>query len=120
MSFFVLFVLACGEKEADTSVESVFEEPNISNGDCAYFDESQCEASHDCTPIMASPIAYNEENTCWTQEEMIFTECMSIEMGCGQGVIHAQGPQTECMMFPNMCIPINWHICTQEFTECLE
>jgi len=120
MGIFFVLLWSCGEKTTDTSTSSISEEPTLSNGDCAYFDEEQCNASQECTPLMASPLIHNEENTCWIREEPIFAECMSIEMGCGQGIIHARGPQTECMMFPNMCIPINWHICTQEFPECVE
>ena len=118
---FTFFLFACSEKSIDTSAEPVIEEDTtLSNGECAYLEEEECIASQDCTPLMASPLTYDEENTCWNREEMIFAECMSVEMGCGQGIIHAQGPGTECMMFPNMCIPINWYICTQEFPECLD
>ena len=86
----------------------------------AYLEEGECLSSQGCTPLMASPITYDEQESCWTREDMVFAECMSVEMGCGHGIIHARGPDTECMMFPNMCIPINWHICTQEFPECME
>ena len=118
-TFFILF-LSCGEKSSDTGFKSVSEETTLSNGDCAYFDEQQCNSNSDCTPIMASPISYDEENTCWVREEVVFAECMSVDMGCGHGIIHARGPETECMMFSNMCIPIEWHICTQEFPSCSE
>ena len=116
-----LFLLyACSEKTVDTSTVAVAKDTALSNGDCAYLEEDECTSSQDCTPLMASPITYDEQNSCWDREEMIFAECMSSDMGCGQGIIHARGPETECMMFPNMCIPINWHICTQEFPECVE
>ena len=117
---FAFFLFACSDKTIDTSTVGAPEDTPLSNGDCAYFGEEECISSQDCTPLVASPITYDEENMCWNREEMIFAECMSVEMGCGQGIIHAQGPGTECMMFPNMCIPINWHICTQEFPECAE
>ena len=117
----ILFLLcACSEKSLDTSTVEVSQEAPMSNGDCAYLEEGECLSSQGCTPLMASPITYDEQESCWTREDMVFAECMSVEMGCGHGIIHARGPDTECMMFPNMCIPINWHICTQEFPECME
>ena len=84
--------LACADKTSDTSAGSDTEtstENQENNIECARFNEEECLNSNMCSPIMGAPISYDEENTCWLQEDMVFTECMSIDMGCGQGIIHA-------------------------------
>ena len=128
MTFIVLLFLSCGEKTADTSTQgseaseaSEVEENNV-QVDCPRLDEEACLSSQSCTPIMAAPISYNEEELCWIREEKHFVECMNAENSCGDMIIHAKPtPSSQCMMFETSCIPILWRICNdQEFIECTQ
>ena len=123
MNIVFSFLLACSDKTSDTSAEDTGTSnthDQDANIECARFNEEECLNSNMCSPIMGAPISYDEENTCWLHEEMVFAECMSIDMGCGQGIIHARpDPDASCMMFSNMCIPIEWDICDeQEYPVC--
>lgn len=137
MRFFLLFVLACGEKTADTSsvenqvsasdtgsaeTEEEAGESCLTAGQCTPLDEEECIASDACTSIMASPLTYNEADTCWTREEESFTQCMSIDTNCGEAEIYARpDPDASCMLFRNTCIPVEWDICdARNFSECTE
>ena len=133
MSIVLLSVFACIGKTADTSSIETSDtnspdtaeeigEPSMSAGDCTPLNEEECVTSDVCTPIMASPLTYNEENTCWIREEMVFTQCMSIDMNCGEAEIYARpDPDASCMIFSNTCIPLEWDICDAlNFPECAE
>ena len=121
--FSVLFVLyGCGQKTNNTLDDSGITDTQteIIEVDCPRLQKEECESTPACAPIMGSPITYNENESCWNREELIFVECMSAETSCGQSIIHARPtPNDACMMFPNMCIPIAWSLCSeQEFIEC--
>ena len=122
MNVFLTLLLACGAKETDTSSTDTAapSEPSNSFNDCTPLSEEECTASESCISTMASPLTYNEENTCWEQGEREFTECMSAGMGCGQAITYARpNPDGECMMFYNTCIPLEWDICDEiDFSEC--
>lgn len=121
MNLFLTLLLACGAKETDTSsTDTAPSEPSNSFNDCTPLSEEECAASESCTSLLASPLTYNEENTCWEQGEREFTECMNIEMGCGQAITYARpNPDGECMMFYNTCIPLEWDLCDEiNFAEC--
>ena len=125
MSIVFSFLLACSDKTSDTSAEDTGTSnthDQDANIECARFGEEECLSLEECTPIMAAPISYDEENTCWLQEDMVFTECMSTDMSCGQSITHARpDPDASCMRFESMCIPIEWDICDeQEFLACDE
>ena len=133
MSIFGLFFLACGGKLSDTSSMETSDtsspdtggeisEPSMSAGDCTPLSEEECTESDICAPIMAAPITYDEENTCWTREEVIFTQCMSIDIACGEAEIYARpDPDASCMVFSNTCIPLEWDICDAlNLPECID
>ena len=132
MSHLLLLILACSTKTSDTSSTSVSDtgsateeetnEPSMNAGECTPLEEEECISSDACTTIMASPLTYNEDNTCWIREEMVFTQCMNINVTCGEAEIYARpDPDASCMMFRDTCIPLEWDICDAiDFPECAE
>ena len=129
MNMIMVAFFACVEKTIDTSTvdfgsdtASDINEPSMSNGDCAYLNEEECSSESACTAIMASPLAYDETNTCWSREEDVFVECMSTDMSCGEAETYARpDPDASCMWFHNTCIPIEWDICDEmTFAECAQ
>ena len=121
MNIFLTCILACGEKTLDTSPTDTRTESNTVTN-CTPLSEEECDTSQSCFPITATPITYNEENTCWEHGTQEFTECMSTDMVCGQGqaITYARpDPDADCMMFTSTCIPLEWDICDEtEFPEC--
>ena len=128
MNLLFSLLLACGEKTTDTSnhesdtddTSTIPNEPSNNPGDCTPLSEEECLGSESCMSIMASPLTYNETDTCWEEGAREFTECMTIEMGCGQAITYARpNPDASCMMFFNTCIPLEWDICDEiDFSEC--
>ena len=137
MSYLLFLILACGEKTSDTNTikdeESTSDtgsidtgeetsDPSMTAGECTPLNEEECVISEDCTSIMAAPLTYNETDSCWISEEKVFTQCMSIDMTCGEAEIYARpDPDASCMLFSNTCIPLEWDICDAlNFSECVD
>ena len=123
MNLFLTILLACGDKTSDTSQTDTDTSSHTSSnhyGDCTPLTEEECVTMAACTPLLAMPLTYNEEDTCWEQGERAFTECISTDVGCGAVITYARpNPDAACMMFDSSCIPLEWDICDEiNFAEC--
>ena len=111
--FFILSILACGEKETDTATETDTE-PNTETDSCATISVEDCNNVDGCVTIAASPVIWSDEQECvlWanTVDEV---GCIAVDSACDTAITYAAqaNDADNCYGFTNTCIPSGWGEC---------
>ena len=114
---------SCDELDGETSVACTeMDCSSIEPDSCAERSVDDCELTEECTVIIASEVALNEEEECFAWANSIErVGCMEKDMVCGDAFTYAASAESPsgCYGFTSTCIPQGWGECSQGvYPEC--